>query len=206
MRVDEAIAAVKRNSSHAGELIDDNYIATEVASVLVDEVEELEAALADMTEARDALAVQFEFAKAELWCFDDRIMYASVMDSYERLGAKVKELKAAIAEREAQAADQSRRIEKLADLCEAWMRLVNNAERAIGMDSVAVDPSARSLVEWCDTAKREHEAWELLATLDHFGLGKRTQEGPVLYIWEGNFTGVTPLAAVLLAKAALAAE
>jgi len=47
MRVDEAIAAVKRNSSHAGELIDDNYIATEVASVLVDEVEELEAALAD---------------------------------------------------------------------------------------------------------------------------------------------------------------
>jgi hypothetical protein len=100
MRVDEAIAAVKRNSSHAGELIDDNYIATEVASVLVDEVEELEAALADMTEARDALAVQFEFAKAELWCFDDRIMYASVMDSYERLGAKVKELCAALAERE----------------------------------------------------------------------------------------------------------
>ena len=153
MRVDEAIAAVKRNSSHAGELIDDNYIATEVASVLVDEVEELEAALADMTEARDALAVQFEFAKAELWCFDDRIMYASVMDSYERLGAKVKKLCAALAERE---------------------------------------PG--------------HLAWELLATLDHFGLGKRTQEGPVLYIWEGNFTGVTPLAAVLLAKAALAAE
>jgi len=102
MRVDEAIAAVKRNSSHAGELIDDNYIATEVASVLVDEVEELEAALADMTEARDALAVQFEFAKAELWCFDDRIMYASVMDSYERLGAKVKELCAALAERVAE--------------------------------------------------------------------------------------------------------
>ncbi len=38
-----------------------------------------------------------------------------------------------------------------------WWRLVNDAERAIGMDSVAVDPSARSLVEWCDLARRERD-------------------------------------------------
>jgi len=82
------------------QLIDGLKIVRQWMDRAADRIAELEADIADMTEARDALAVQFEFAKAELWCFDDRIMYASVMDSYERLGAKVKELCAALAERE----------------------------------------------------------------------------------------------------------
>jgi hypothetical protein len=39
----------------------------------------------------------------------------------------------------------------------AWWRLVNDAERAAGFMSVAVHPSARSLVEWCDATRQYNE-------------------------------------------------
>jgi len=48
-------------------------------------------------------------------------------------------------------------IERLREEKDEWKRLVNDAERTIGMDSVAVTPEARSLVEWCDEKKQEIE-------------------------------------------------
>jgi hypothetical protein len=44
-------------------------------------------------------------------------------------------------------------IDKLRNEAREWKRLVNDAERAIGIDSMAVTPDARSLVEWCDEAR-----------------------------------------------------
>lgn len=54
--------------------------------------------------------------------------------------------------------EQQAEIERLNGECDNWKRLVNDAERAIGMASVAAVPSARSLVEWCDEARTAAEA------------------------------------------------
>ena len=67
------------------------------------------------------------------------------------------------------------KIEQLQEDRDAWKKLVNDAERAIGMDSVAVSPEARSLVEWCDEKRAEIE--RLQAIVDQYrALDRETKD------------------------------
>ena len=122
--------------------------------------------------------------------------------------AEVERLKAALAKRVAEIkslkiqnayAERGKEYERTDEERKAWWRLVNDAERAIGMDSTAVDPSARSLVEWCERARREHEAWEAMRG----GLFQRVifcQADGIAITWLPRMSD--PVAVVLVAKVA----
>lgn len=55
-------------------------------------------------------------------------------------------------------------LKTIGDECHAWRKLMNDTERALGMETVAMDPSARSVVEWADDTRRQLNRLSSLVT------------------------------------------
>ena len=81
--------------------------------------------------------------------------------------------------------DAIAKIEQLQAERDAWKKLVNDAERAIGMDSVAVSPEAKSLVEWCDEKRDEIERLHVM--LPKTADGVPIAKGTIIYQAAGAY-------------------
>jgi len=80
---------------------------------------------------------------------------AEVEIERQRLAAERQGMQNHVDAWKATADSNAKMIRKSADACAQWKQLVNDAEKAVGMDSVAVEPGARSLVEQCQEIKAE---------------------------------------------------